>query len=467
LNLEFCNSIRKHFPNDEDRVRRMSIIENGKVRMAHLAIYGSHKINGVAKLHSDILKNVVFNDFYQMNAEKFTNVTNGVTPRRWLLHCNPELSKFITDRIGNGWINDFTEIRKLEKYAKDLKSQEEFLSIKRKNKQKLIDFINHDYKLKDSVGTIIGGSPIIAIDSLFDVQIKRFHEYKRQFLNALHIVMLYQELLDNPLSKRCKRTFIFSGKAAAGYEIAKNVIRFIHCLEKKINRDPAVKDKIKVIFMENYNVSRAEIIIPAADLSEQISTAGMEASGTGNMKLTINGAMTIGTDDGANIEMKQEVGEPWWPFTFGCSSSEIAQLRDGHCYNSWDICSKNPKIRRAVEALRDHTFAQTESEQHALSSLYNNLLEGHFGQPADRYFILKDLESYYETQKKVEELFLEPHLWAEYVLHNIAGMGQFSSDYSIQKYAQEIWGIVPLPPDEEVLEKVRHEYSEHDKCRIY
>jgi glycogen phosphorylase len=465
LNLEFCNVIRSHYPYDEDKVRRMSIIENSRIRMAHLAIYGSHKVNGVAELHTNILKSTVFKDFYEMNPEKFINVTNGVTPRRWLLHSNPDLAQFITERIGNGWINDFSQISRLQSYASDPKSQEEFLTIKRKNKQKLIDFIDHDYKMRDSTGTIVGTSPIIDIDSIFDVQIKRIHEYKRQLLNALHIVMLYQEILDEPDTKRLKRTFIFAGKAAAGYETAKNIIRFIYCLAKKINRDHRIKDKIKVIFVENYNVSKAEIIIPSADLSEQISTAGMEASGTGNMKLTINGALTIGTDDGANIEMKEKIGAHWWPFTFGCSSEEIMQLRNN--YNSWEICSNNVRIRRALESLRDRTFAQNDNEHQALNSLYNDLLEGHFGQPADRFFVLKDLESYYEKQKQVEELYSQPSLWAEYALHNIAGMGTFSSDYSIQRYAQEIWGITPLPPDEELLEKVRHEYSEHDKCRIY
>lgn len=467
INHDFCNEMRVKFPNDEEKVRRLSIIENGKIRMANLSIVGSHKVNGVAALHTEILKHTVFKDFYDIFPDKFVNVTNGVTPRRWLLNCNPDLAKFITKRIGSEWIEDFMQIKKLADFAGDTETQEEFLSVKKKNKRRLIDYINHHNKMRDLTGAFVEMLPIISVDSLFDVQVKRIHEYKRQLLKILHVIMLYHEILDNPETKRIKRTIIFGGKAAAGYETAKNIIRLIHCVARKINKDLAAKDLIKIVYIENYNVSKAEVIMPAAELSEQISTAGLEASGTGNMKLTMNGALTIGTNDGANIEMKEAVTERWWPFSFGCSADEIASMRLSQSYNSWDIYAKNPQIRRAVDALRDRSFATNDDEHHAMSSLYSRLMEGHFGEPADRYFVLRDLESYYEMQKKVEELYAHPDHWAEYAIHNMAGMGIFSSDVSIKNYADKIWDLKPLPIDEEILARVRQEYSEHDKCRIY
>lgn len=467
LNLEFCNEVRKRFPNDEDRVRNMSMIQGGQVRMAHLAIVGSHSVNGVAALHSEILRTRLFHDFYEMMPNKFHNVTNGVTQRRWLLDCNPELAKYITKLIGDNWIDKFDEIKKLAEHAEDPECQFDILNIKKKNKQRLIDMINRFYKIKDKETDSQVAPPLLDVDSLFDVQVKRIHEYKRQLMNVLHIIMLYNELLENPNSNRVKRTFVFAGKAAAGYEMAKNIIKLILMVARRINRDPAINNKIKVIFIENYNVSRAEFIIPAADLSEQISTAGMEASGTGNMKLSMNGALTIGTDDGANIEMRQQVTDAWWPFAFGCSADEIAFLQQNGNYHPWEIVSNHPAIRKAVEMLRDRSFAQTDKEHEVAYSIYQNLLEGFYGQPPDRYFIIKDLESYYEAQKKVDELFRKPPKWAQTVIHNIAGMGMFSSDRAIREYADKIWGLTPCPLDIEILERVRHEYSEHDKCRIY
>jgi starch phosphorylase len=459
LNHEFCAFVRSHYPNDENRVQRLSIIESGRVRMAHLAIVGSHKVNGVAKLHTDILKQSVFKEFYELFPEKFINITNGVTQRRWLLECNPELAKWITNRIGDKWITEFSEIKRLASFALDPDTQDEFLAIKRKNKLKCIEFLNQENKLRDALGHYFAPPPLIDVDSLFDVQIKRIHEYKRQLMNALHIIMIYQDLLENPNHQRIKRTCVIGGKAAAGYETAKDIIRFIYCIARKINRDPITSPFLKVVYLENYNVSKAEIVIPATDLSEQISTAGTEASGTGNMKMAINGALTIGTRDGANIEMEEQVTPQWWPFAFGHSAEEISQMRETHSYRSRDVYENNKKIKKAVDVLRDHSIAQTEEEHQVLSDLYHKLIETHYGGPPDRYFTLKDLQDYYETQLKVEQLYKQPRLWVEYAIQNIAGMGTFSTDYSIDQYASLVWGLEPCLLNQEILDRVRYEYT--------
>lgn len=466
INHDFCSFVRAQYPNDEDKVRSVSIIENGRVRMAHLAIVGSHKVNGVAALHSDILKKSLFKQFHELYPHKFTNVTNGVTQRRWLLLCNPDLAKFITKRIGDAWITNFSVIQQLRDFAGDEGSQTEFLDIKRKNKSQLIHFLARENRLRDQNGQFLSEIPLLDVDSLFDVQIKRIHEYKRQLMNALHILMLYDDIRATPNHDRIKRTFIFGGKAAAGYVRAKEIIRLIFCIARKVNSDAMTSHALRVVFVENYNVSKAELIIPAADLSEQISTAGMEASGTGNMKLSMNGALTIGTNDGANIEMKQSVTEPWWPFTFGISAEEVEEMRRSQSYKAWEVVANNAKIQTAVNRLRDGSLTTNESEQQALSSLYHSLLEGHYGANADQYFVLKDLEDYYNTQKRVDILYQQPMKWAEYAIHNIAGMGPLSSDRSIKDYCSQIWGIEPYPCDEKILAKVRHEYSEHDRCRI-
>lgn len=467
LNYEFCNTLRSHYPNDEDKVRRMSIIEHGKIRMANLAIYGSHKINGVAALHTELLKTKVFKDFYELYPDRFINITNGVTQRRWLLHCNPDLAKFISKRIGDEWITDFSQINKLAEFAGDGVSQEEFLAIKKKNKIRFIEFLNHENRLRNALGEVFAPPPIIDASSLFDVQVKRIHEYKRQLLNILHVIMLYHEICENPHHERVKRTVIFGGKAASGYETAKDIIRLIYCVGRRINKDPALEGALKVLYIENYNVSRAEMVIPAADLSEQISTAGTEASGTGNMKLAMNGALTIGTNDGANIEMRQDVTDRWWPFSFGCSAEEIAKMQADNSYSSVEICNNNNSIKRAVDSLRDRSFALDDEEHQTFSDLYHMLMEAYYGDTPDRYFILKDLESYYNAQKRVEELYKTPNTWAEYAIHNIAGMGNFSTDVSIKNYCEKIWGITPCPIDEEIIERIRHEYSIVDKCRIF
>lgn len=461
LNHEFCNTIRTKYPGDEKLVQNLSILEKGKARMANLAIFGSHKVNGVAALHTEILKNRVFKDFYALYPDKFVNITNGVTQRRWLLHCNPELSKFITHHIGDGWICDFSQITKLKKYAADPQCQSDFLAIKKKNKQQLIKFLNHENKLRDHTGAHTSFFPLLDPDSLFDMQIKRIHEYKRQMLNLLHVIALYQEILENPNHNRINRTVLFGGKAAAGYETAKEIIRLIYCIGRKINRDPVANGQLRVIYVENYNISRAEQLIPAADLSEQISLAGMEASGTGNMKLAINGALTIGTNDGANIEMREAITDKWWPFAFGASAEEIQRMKDQHLYNPKEFYYNNLKLQRAVDTFKDHTFAVNDSERQAFTNHYYRLVE------FDPYFCLYDFQSYYEVQKKVEDLYRQPLLWAEYALNNIASMGNFSSDVCITNYCKLIWDLHPMPINQEILDAIRHEYRQLDVCRIY
>lgn len=463
LNQDFCNMVRAKYPQDEERLRRLSIIESGKVRMAHLAVVGSHKINGVAQLHSEILKKVVFKDFAELYPDRFISITNGVTQRRWLLECNQDLAKFITRRIGDEWITHFLKIKDLEKFVDDRESQEELLEIKRKNKLRLLEFLNRENGLRDETGTVVSPPPLIDIHSLFDVQVKRIHEYKRQLMNALYLIMIYHDLLKNPQS-HIKKTSIIGGKAAAGYETAKEIIRFICCVARKINRDPTIAGQLKIVYLENYDVTRAEVVIPATDLSEQISTAGTEASGTGNMKMAINGALTIGTRDGANIEMENEITPEWWPFAFGCTAEQIAEMKANGSYCSKDIYENNLQIKRAVDTLRDRTFAQTEEEHQAFSDIYHKLIEMHYGGAPDRYFTLKDLESYYHTQQKVEELYKDPYLWAKYVLHNIAGMGKFSSDYAAKKYVDLVWGIEACPLDQDFLERARYDHASHNRC---
>jgi glycogen phosphorylase len=466
LNLEFCNAIRQRFPNDEERVRRMSVIEGGQVRMANLAIFGSHRVNGVAALHTEILKHDIFKDFFEMFPDKFINVTNGVTQRRWVLHVNPKLADFISKKIGRGWITDFSHIQELAKFAEDPEAQKEFLAIKQENKRALIRYIREKNPLRDGRGKIVGHYSTLDETALFDVQIKRMHEYKRQLMNILHAIMLYFELKADPNARKIKRMVLIAGKAAPGYDVAKNIIHLICSVARKINNDPQVNQKLNIVFVENYNVSRAELIIPAADLSEQISTAGMEASGTGNMKLAMNGALTIGTEDGANIEIHSQVTDRWWPFGFGKTAEENAKLRASHSYNPWDIYIHNSAIHAAVDSLRNHTFAENEAEHQVHCSLYRNLLENQYNGQADQYLVLSDLQNYYDVQKKVEEFYLEPAKWITYAIHNIAAMGKFSTDESIHNYSKFVWNITPCPVEKEELARVRAEYSEHDKCRI-
>jgi starch phosphorylase len=455
LNLDFCNQVRKKFPGDEEKVRRLSIIENGQIRMAYLAILGSHKINGVAQLHSELLKKHLFADFYDIFPDRFVNVTNGITQRRWLLHANPRLAQFISHRIGPGWVTRLEELEKLKPFADDPASQKEFLAIKKSNKEDLLHFLNRENPLRDAAGKVIAPPCLLGSESLFDVQIKRIHEYKRQLMAALHLIWVYQELLDNPQARTIPRFALFGGKAAPGYIRAKQIIQLLYAIGRTFHSQPEIHRLLSVVFIENYNVSKAEIIIPAADLSEQISAAGWEASGTGNMKLSLNGALTIGTEDGANIEMRKAIGDQWWLFRFGATVEENRQS-----YNPWDIYSTDEPIRRAVDALRNGAFAKTSEEAAAFEQIYQGLTE------SDPFRVLQDLRSYYETQKRVEELYQNPQRWAQAALHNIAGMGSFSTDTAIRHYARDIWQIEPCPPDPEVLEQIRREYAEHDRCRL-
>lgn len=465
LNQQLCDEIRKQYPGQEKKVHAMSILEGGQVRMAHLAIYGSHKVNGVAALHSEILKKETFKDFYEMNPDKFINVTNGVTQRRWLLSSNPRLAQFITNRIGDGWITDFRSIANLAAFGTDRETLAELQLIKKENKEKLIEYLRLTNPIRDDKGNILSFTRSLGSDALFDVQIKRIHEYKRQLMNALHALILYCELKENPASRKIKRMILVGGKAAPGYYMAKAIIQLINAISRKVNGDPDVNDKLEVVYVENYNVSRAERMIPAADLSVQISTAGMEASGTGNMKLSMNGALTIGTEDGANVEMRQSVTDKWWPFSFGSTLEENNQMFQDRSYTSQEVYTHNPRIKQVLDMLKDRSLAQNESEHEAFSSIYDNLLSGN-GQFADRYFVLKDLIPFYNTQKKVEELYSNPDKWAEYALHNIAGMGPFSIDESVHNYARLAWDLQRCPVDAKALNHVRGEYSEHDKCRI-
>ncbi len=461
LNQRFCNQIRERFPNDEERVRRMSFIENGQIKMANLAIYGSKKVNGVAYLHTEILKGDIFKDFYEMYPDRFINITNGVTPRRWLLHCNPKLANLISERIGKDWFYDFHHIQKFAEFASDRPTQEAFLAIKKENKEKFFDFLKKENPVRDAKGKIIGHSQPLGSDALLDVQIKRIHEYKRQLMMALHMLITYYELQKDINARKIKRMIVLGGKAAPGYRMAKNIILLFSCIARKINEDPQVREKIRFALLENYCVSKAELIIPASDLSEQISTAGMEASGTGNMKLSINGALTIGTEDGANIEMKQSIGEKWWPFSFGMKAEEVEYSKKNRTYSAKQVFINHPMVHQAVSALKDGSLVHNDEEHLALIEIHDALLDGPDEKAGDNYFVLADLLQYYEVQKKVEELYADPYRWAEYAIHNVAGMGPFSSDVVITNYVKSIWNLEQVPIDPLMHKHIQESYSEY------
>lgn len=426
INDRFLSGARKKFPKDEGRLSRMSLIEENHekmFRMANLSVVGCHKVNGVANLHTEILKKNIFRDFEEYEPGKIVAITNGITQRRWLKKANPMLARLITDRIGDGWVRELGELQKLEAAADDAKFRETWDNVKWTNKGVLAGIIKED-------------SGVDAVDgSLFDVQVKRFHEYKRQLLNALHVITLYNDIKDNPGSGITPRTVIFSGKAAPGYKMAKLIIKFINSIAEVVNADPATEGLLRVAFLKNYSVSLAERIMPAADLSEQISPAGTEASGTGNMKLALNGALTIGTMDGANIEIAEEVGRENM-FIFGNTEPEIEALRrEG--YDPKRYCEGNPRLARVLDMIRDDYFSMREPG--IFKPIYESLL--HHG---DRFFILADFESYVETQKEAARLFRENKgEWNRRAILTVSRMGRFSSDRTIAEYAEKIWGVEP------------------------
>ena len=426
INRRFILDIQAKFPNDYHMVEKMAIIYDGQVKMAHLAIAAGHSVNGVARLHTEILKNQELKEFYQMFPEKFNNKTNGITQRRFLLHGNQLLAKWVTDHIGNEWITDLSHIEKLAIYADDKKAQQEFMNIKYKNKIRLAKYI------KEHNG--------IEVDprSIFDVQVKRLHEYKRQLLNILHIMYLYNEIKEHPDMEFYPRTFIFGAKAAAGYKNAKLTIKLINSVADVINNDESIHGKIKVVFIEDYKVSNAEWIFAAADVSEQISTASKEASGTGNMKFMLNGALTLGTMDGANVEIVEEVGAEN-AFIFGMSSDEVIAHEQKRDYDPMQVFNSDQDIRKVLMQLINGFYAPDDSER--FRDLYNSLLNTQCTQYADTYFILADFRSYAEAQKRVMEYYKDEAAWAKSAILNVAHAGKFSSDRTIQEYVDDIWHL--------------------------
>ena len=425
INRRFVEEIRKRFPDDEGKVSRMAIVWDNQIRMANLAICAGFSVNGVAKLHTEILEKQELKDFYDMMPEKFNNKTNGITQRRFLLHGNPLLADWVTSKVGDGWTTNLSVIKGIEKYVDDNLCQQEFINIKYKNKVRLANYI------KEHNG--------IEVDphSIFDVQVKRLHEYKRQLLNILHIMYLYNNIKDYPDRPFYPRTFIFGAKAAAGYRRAKLTIKLINSVADIINNDKSINGKIKVVFIENYCVSNAEIIFAAADVSEQISTASKEASGTGNMKFMLNGALTLGTMDGANVEIVEEVGREN-AFIFGLSSDEVINYEKNGGYNPSEIINNDMDLRKVLMQLINGTYAPDDPDR--FRELYDSLLTDYYGTP-DRYFILKDFASYAKAQQEVEKAYNDPLGWARKSMLNVANVGKFSSDRTIEEYAKEIWKL--------------------------
>jgi starch phosphorylase len=424
INRRFLEYVTQVFPGDVNRLRKMSLVEEGEpkqVRMANLAIVGSHSVNGVAALHSELVKTRLVPEFHELWPRKFNNKTNGVTQRRWLLSCNPGLASWLTRMAGSGWITDLDQLRTLESRAAEPGFQQEFRQIKRANKVNLARLIQETVHLT------------VDPDSMFDVQIKRIHEYKRQLLNIMHVIHQYLSLVEDGADLAHPRTCIFAGKAAPGYWAAKQIIRLIHNVGKVINNDPRVKGRLKVLFLPDYRVSLAEVIIPAADLSEQISTAGMEASGTGNMKFAMNGALTMGTLDGANIEIKDAVGDDNI-FIFGLKAHEIEDLRRTGGYRPWDYYQRSPVLRRVMDSFRDGRFAPEQPD--LFHWIYHNIIER-----GDYYFHLADLESYIAVQDRAERTFTDRKIWDRMAIFNVARIGFFSSDRTIREYARDIWDL--------------------------
>ncbi len=424
INANFLNEARKKVKNDVDTIAKLSIIREGDtkfIRMANLAIIGSHSVNGVAALHTQILKQSIFKEFYQLYPEKFNNKTNGITPRRFLKKANPFLSELITDKIGKSWVKDLNKLRKLEKFTEDQDFVENWMNVKWLNKKALIDYIEKKYSL------------ILNPESLFDVQVKRIHEYKRQLLNALHVIHLYNRIKESPDSVQVPRTILFGGKAAPGYAMAKLIIKLINNIARVVNSDKDVGDKLKVLFIPNYSVSLAEKIIPASDLSEQISTAGLEASGTGNMKFAMNGALTIGTLDGANVEILEEVGDDNI-FIFGLKADEVAYMKETG-YTPKDYYDKSESLQKILNMIQYNIFSKDEPG--VFQPIIDDLLH------KDNYFLMADFENYISTQHLVEQNYLDKISWTKKSILNVARIGKFSSDRTISEYASEIWNISP------------------------
>ena len=425
INRRFVIEIQNKYPGDQEKIRKMAILYDGQVRMAHLAIAGSYSVNGVARLHTDILKKRELKDFYEMMPEKFNNKTNGITQRRFLAHGNPLLADWVTDKIGPDWITDLSQLSKLKVYADDEKALQEFMTIKFKNKERLAKYILEHNGVE------------VDPHSIFDIQVKRLHEYKRQLLNILHVIYLYNQIKAHPEMDFYPRTFIFGAKASAAYARAKKIIKLINCVADVVNNDASINGKLKVVFIENYRVSNAEIIFAAADVSEQISTASKEASGTGNMKFMLNGAPTLGTMDGANVEIVQEVGEEN-AFIFGMSSDQIINYENNGGYDPDFIYNTDPEIRQVLMQLINGTFS---SDTEMFRDIYNSLLDKRNMPRPDQYFILGDFRSYAEAQKRVEEAYKDEKRWAKMALLNTACSGKFTSDRTIQEYVDDIWHL--------------------------
>ena len=439
INRRFVEKIKTMYPGNQEKIRKMAIVYDGQVKMAHLAIAAGFSVNGVAKLHTEILEKQELKDFYEMMPEKFNNKTNGITQRRFLLHGNPLLADWVTKKIGDDWITDLPQISKLKVYADDELSQSEFMQIKYRNKIRLAEYI------KEHNG--------IDVDprSIFDVQVKRLHEYKRQLLNILHVMYLYNQIKEHPEMDFYPRTFIFGAKAAAGYKRAKATIKLINNVADVINNDKSIDGKIKVVFIENYRVSNAEIIFAAADVSEQISTASKEASGTGNMKFMLNGALTIGTMDGANVEIVNEVGADN-AVIFGLSADEVIRYENEGGYNPMDIFNNDQDIRQVLMQLINGFYSPEDPEM--FREIYDSLLHAQGGNRADVYFILKDFRSYADAQKKIEAKYRDTKGWARSAMLNTACSGKFTSDRTIEEYVHDIWH----------LDKVKVELTDED-CR--
>ncbi len=429
INRRFCKNLIDVYGDDSKKISKMAIIADGQVKMAHLAIVGSHSVNGVAALHTEILKKQELKDFYEIYPKKFNNKTNGITQRRWLLHSNPELAKLITDSIGDEWITNLPHLENLMKFKDDKAFKQEFNRIKHANKIHLANYIKNNNGID------------VDPNSIFDIQVKRLHEYKRQLLNILHVMFLYNQIKIDPNYDMTPQTFIFGAKSAAGYKKAKLIIKLINNVADVVNNDPLVSQKIKVVFLENYCVSLAEKLIPAANVSEQISTASKEASGTGNMKFMLNGALTIGTMDGANVEMFEEVGKDNI-FIFGLSSDEVIDLYNNNSYNPWDILNIDTELTKVLTQLINGFVAKDDTEM--FRELYESLVSGLNSNRPDEYFILKDFNSYMKAQRKLNKFYSDTDAFTTSAIINVAKSGKFSSDRTIKQYADEIWNLKKL-----------------------